>query len=37
MTLRQSLLLTGTLLLLAPLAAQAVPRTILMERYSNGW
>ena len=33
MTLRQILLLTGTLLL----ATQAFPRTVLMERYSNGW
>ena len=37
MTLRQALLVTGTLILLAPLAVQAVPRTILMEKYSNGW
>lgn len=30
--------LTATaLLLMAAVAAQAAPRTILMEKYSNGW
>ena len=33
MTLRQTLLLAGILLL----ASQAFPRTVLMEKYSNGW
>ena len=33
MTLRQTLLLAGTLLL----ATQSLPRTVLMEKYSNGW
>ncbi len=34
---RLTLLTVAALILLAPAAGLAVPRTILMEKYSNGW
>ena len=37
MTQRLILIVSSILLLLAPVVGHAVPRTILVEKYSNGW
>jgi len=37
MTLRKTLMLAAALVLLVPAVAGAIERTVLFEKFSNGW
>jgi hypothetical protein len=37
MTVRKNLLIAVALLVLIPVAGQAVERTVLLEKFTNGW